>query len=62
MLFIARIDMCMCSVGVPGICFRKKSNAVTSFSPHIHSVLGLGYIPWRVERHKGSDCCLDVRL
>eukprot|EP01031_Cornospumella_fuschlensis_P025953 gene25953-31340_t len=26
----------------------------------MESVLDLGYVPWKVERHKGSDCCLDV--
>jgi hypothetical protein len=28
----------------------------------MHRVLDLGFKPWRVNRHEGSDCCLDVRL
>jgi hypothetical protein len=44
---------------------------IQSFSPNykcylllyclIYRLEMLGFIPWKVERHIGSDCCLDIR-
>lgn len=26
-----------------------------------YSILAEHFVPWNIERHEGSDCCLDVR-
>jgi hypothetical protein len=27
----------------------------------LDQLLQIGFIPWHIERHEGSDCCLDIR-
>jgi hypothetical protein len=28
----------------------------------IKKISDMGFVPWHIERHEGSDCCLDIRL